>query len=46
MDCSQPDDCVDERCVYVVVHNKKKHMREIRATKLTCNQTVCPHFQQ
>ncbi len=25
---------------------KKKHTQEMRATKLTYNQTVCPHFQQ
>ncbi len=25
---------------------KKKHRPQTEATKLTCNQTMCPHFQQ
>ncbi len=40
------DDFEEERCVHITAHNKKKHALEIRATELTCNQTVYPHFQQ
>ncbi len=25
---------------------KKEHMQELRATKLICNLTACPYFQQ
>ncbi len=46
MDQLQPDDCKEERCVYVAVHNEKKHMQETRAIKLTCNGTARPCFQQ
>ncbi len=42
MDQSQPDDPKEERCVHVPDHNNdKKHTQEMRATKLTSNQTVC-----
>ncbi len=47
MDQSQPDTRKEEICLRVAVHNnKKKHTKEMRVTKLTCNQTGCPYFQQ
>ncbi len=45
-DQSRPDEREEKRCVYVTVHNKQKHMQEIRATELTCNKTMCSYIQQ
>ncbi len=46
MDLSQTDDCEEKRFVHIAVHGKKKHTLEMRATKLTYNQTACLCFQQ
>ncbi len=45
-DQSQPDDYDEESVRMSLFRMKKKHTQETRATKLTCNQTACPHFQQ
>ncbi len=45
MDQSLLNDHEEKKCAHVAVHNGKKDAQETRATKLTCNQTLCPYFQ-
>ncbi len=43
--CNYIDDCEKESCVHVALHDKRKTSQEMRATKFTPNQTVCPIFK-
>ncbi len=37
VDWSQADDCEEERCEHVTVHNKKKHMEETEIHNVNLN---------